>query len=230
MKVFILNLISVLCFSTLSAQFGLLDPSFGSGGVVTMDINNSNDVMKSIVVQADGKIIVAGYSSNVSSDRFCLVRLNADGSKDYSFGANGVVLTDFPYTSVVSDIALQSDGKIVAAGHTWNGTENAFAIARHHSDGALDISFGNAGKVVADFPGKNAVARALKIQNDGKIILAGQVYTLNNDWDEFAIARLNNDGSPDLTFGINGRVTTSFAAATQNWANSLALKPKFQVR
>lgn len=220
-----LTLLCLFSLNTLFAQDGTLDNSFGSGGIVTMDINNANDVMKSIVVQADGKIIVAGYSSDVTSDRFCLVRLNVDGTKDNSFGNNGVVTTAFNYTSLASDIALQSDGKIVVAGHTWNGTENAFAIVRYLSDGTLDVAFGNAGKVIVDFPSKNAVATTLRIQNDGKIITAGTVYVLSkNDFSEFAIVRLNNDGSLDANFGMNGRVTTSAGLGNRNGINSIAIQ------
>jgi len=135
-----------------------------------------------------------------------------------------VVITIFAYTSIASDVALQVDGKIIVAGHTWSGAENQFALARYNSNGALDSSFGNSGIVSSSFSTNNAIARTMKIQSDGKIVVAGHIYTLNNDFDEFAIARYNTDGSPDATFGNTGQVTTSFGIGTRNWINSIELQ------
>ena len=211
-------------FSALHAQDGTLDGSFGIDGIITMDINNSNDAMKSILTQPDGKIIVAGYSSDMEANMFCLLRFNGDGTIDDGFGSNGVVITTFPYTSIASEIALQSDGKIIAAGHTWGGSQNNFALARYNPDGTLDSSFGNSGTVSTSFPERSGVARTLKIQDNGKIIAGGHVYTLYDDFDEFALARYNTDGSLDLTFGSGGQVTTSFGAGTRNWINSIQIQ------
>jgi len=220
----ILILVLFAEFSTLHAQNGSLDSSFDSDGIVTMDINNSNDVMKSIITQPDGKIIVVGYSSNSVMDNFCLVRFNSNGSIDLSFGINGIVITNFSYTSIASDVALQLDGKIVVVGHTWSGTENQFALARYNGNGTLDTSFGNLGIVSSSFINKNAIARTIKIQNDGKIVVAGHIYTLNNDFDEFAIARYTTYGALDPTFGNAGQVTTNFGPLTRNWINSIELQ------
>lgn len=220
----VLALVLLVCFGALHGQDGALDTSFGSDGIVTMDIDNSNDAMKSILTQTDGKIIVAGYTTDTIADKFCLVRFNIDGTVDNSFGMDGVVTTTFASTSIASDIALQSDDKIVVAGHTWGGSENHFALARYNPDGSLDTSFGENGTVSSSFPGKYAIARALAIQGDGKIIVGGQVYTLNNDFDEFALARYETNGSLDATFGTGGQVTTSFGEGTQNWINAIELQ------
>lgn len=223
-KIFVLTLTFLAYFNVLDAQDGILDNSFDMDGLVTMDINNSNDVMKSIITQADGKIIVAGYTSDMVIDKFCLVRFNSNGMVDNSFGSNGVVITTFAYTSIASDVALQNDGKIIVAGHTWGGSENNFALARYNSNGVLDASFGNLGTVSTPFSSKNAVARTLKIQTDGKIVVGGHVYSSNNDFDEFAIARYNTNGSLDVTFGTGGQVATSFGIGTKNWINSIQLQ------
>lgn len=206
------------------AQGGVLDNSFDSDGMLTLDISNSNDVMKSMVIQPDGKILVAGYTSDMITDEFCLLRFNTDGSLDVGFGVSGIVITSFPFTSVASDIALQLDGKIVVAGHTWSGTNNVFALARYHSDGVLDTTFGSSGLVTSSFPGKGAIARSLKIQSDGKIVAAGHIYTLETDWDEFALSRFNLDGTLDTTFGSEGQVTTSFGVSTKNWINEIQIQ------
>jgi len=217
-------LVLLIHSSVLYAQDGTLDNSFDLDGIVTLDINNSNDAMKSIITQSDGKIIVAGYTSDMVTDKFCLARFNVNGTLDNSFGSNGVIITTFTYTSIASDVALQNDGKIVVAGHTWGGSQNNFALARYNSDGSLDTSFGNSGTVSTSFSSKNAIARTLKIQNDGKIIAAGHVYTLTSDFDEFAVTRYNTDGSLDVSFGTGGQVTTSFGAGTKNWINSIELQ------
>lgn len=218
---YLVSLITLLFhLSTVLSQDGSLDPTFDSDGKVVMDINNSNDVMKSIVTQPDGKIIVAGYTSDLGIDRFCVVRFNTDGSIDNSFGVNGVVTTAFPYTSVGSDAILQNDGKIVLAGHTWDGTRNVFALARYNNDGSLDTSFGNSGSVSTSFL-NSAVARTVNVQNDGKIIVAGHV---SNGPDDFALARYNTDGTLDSNFGIDGKVTTSIGAVSMDWINSIAIQ------
>jgi len=114
--------------------------------------------------------------------------------------------------------------KLLLPEHTWSGAENQFALARYNSNGALDSSFGNSGIVSSSFSTNNAIARTMKIQSDGKIVVAGHIYTLNNDFDEFAIARYNTDGSPDATFGNTGQVMTSFGIGTRNWINSIELQ------
>ena len=208
------------------AQDGTLDSSFGSGGIVRMDISSYfNEVAKSVITQPDGKIIVAGYHADHIKDNFCLVRFNHNGSVDSSFGPDGVVITNFTNTSIASDIALQTDGRIIVAGHSWGTTDNEFALARYNPDGSPDSTFGTLGLVMTPFSGKSAAARTLKIQNDGKIIVGGHVYTVGIDWDEFALARYNPDGSLDNTFGTSGQLTTSFGAGTRNWINSIQLQP-----
>ncbi len=223
MKIKLLIVVLVFCYGTI-AQTITPDNSFGNNGILSTDINLTNDVSKSTVVQADGKIVAAGYSSDGFKDRFCLIRYNPDGTLDQSFGNSGIVITNFVSTSICSEIALQADGKIVAVGHTWGGSENEFALARYNTDGSLDNSFGNNGLVTTSFPGKNAVARALVIQPDGKLVAGGQVYVLADDYDDFALARYNTDGSLDQSFGNAGMVTTSFDLTTKDWINDLEIQ------
>ena len=107
-------------------------------------------------------------------------------------------------------ITLQSDNKILIGGHTWGGTVNEFALARYLSDGSLDPDFGDTGMVTTLFPDKNAIGHSIVLQPDNKIILGGHVYTLDNDTDDFALARYHTNGSLDHSFGNEGLVTTSF--------------------
>ncbi|MFI5171862.1 MAG: delta-60 repeat domain-containing protein, partial [Chitinophagales bacterium] len=116
------------------AQAGFLDLSFGTGGIVTTDFGGSDDEGRSVVIQDDGKILVAGKKN---SD-FAIVRCNIDGSLDLSFGVGGIVTTDFGTDDEIgSSIKLQYDGKIVVAGYDHNGLYD-FALARYNNDGSLD--------------------------------------------------------------------------------------------
>ena len=129
---------------------GSLDTSFGGTGKVTTDFG-SDDSASSVSIQADGKIVAAVSSANPSNYDFALARYDSDGSLDTSFGGTGKVTTDFTasYDFAVS-IAIEADGKIVAAGYT-NPPKSGFALARYNSDGSLDTSFGGTGKITTDF-------------------------------------------------------------------------------
>ena len=143
----------------------------------------------------------------------------AAGDLDPTFGAGGKVVTDF--RSGVPDqaigVTLQPDGKIIAVGTTGMqpliGDPNAdttladFAVARYNSDGSLDQTFGNGGKVTTDFFGHHDVAFAVKVQTDDKILVVGYAYHPPLD-DDVALARYNPDGSLDQGFGNGGKVTT----------------------
>lgn len=176
---------------------GSLDPTFGIGGKVTTSISNAaSDGANAIAIQSDGKIVLAGYAYNfinLSLD-FGLVRYNTNGSLDTSFGTDGKVATDFGGTwERANAVAIQADGKIVAAGYGF--------LARYNSDGSLDASFDGDGKLTTNFGSASAIA----IQADGKIVTAGGV---NN---AFALARYNPDGSLDPSFGTDGKVITDFS-------------------
>ena len=195
-----------------------LDVTFGTAGKVTTGFSGSSETgAGAVALQSDGKIVVAGFTQKASSDSdFALARYNTDGSLDTTFGSGGKVTTDFSGASDGADaVALQSDGKIVAAGGT---SSSDFALVRYNRDGSLDPTFGSGGKVTTDFtPGGNfGFASALALQSDGKIVVAGYA-------GDFALARYNTDGSLDTTFGSGGKVTTDFSA--QGTFNALALQP-----
>lgn len=128
------------------------------------------------------------------------------GSLDPGFGSGGIVTTDFHnYIDVLRDIAIQSDGKIVAAGLSYTvSTKSDFALARYKTDGSLDKTFGTGGKATIDFDEKD-YATAMRIQPDGKILVTGFTITGTNN---FILARFNADGSPDAGFGNGGKVRT----------------------
>src|SRR3954469_1778949 len=140
----------------------------------------------------------------------------AAGGLDPTFGNGGKVLTDFGNgnnsNEFASAVALQPDGKIVAAGYRFFGNSSEGAdmlIVRYNTDGTLDSTFGNGGEVTTDF-GLTDIAQGVVIQPDGKIVVAGQTYGLFSVFGEFALAPYNPDGSLDSSFGNGGMVTSLF--------------------
>ena len=114
------------------ATDGSLDPTFGTGGKVTTDLGAGLDMGIDMAVQSDGKIVVAGYSGNGSTNDFALVRYATDGSLDPSFGTGGKVITDIGAGyDAGAGVAVQSDGKIVVAGWSYNGSNDDFALVRY---------------------------------------------------------------------------------------------------
>jgi uncharacterized delta-60 repeat protein len=177
--------------------------------------SGSGDYLNAVAIQNDGKIVAAGLSYASGKAEFALARYIANGSLDTSLGSGGKVLTDFSGSSGYDEakaVAIQKDGKIVAAGVSGGGPYD-FALARYNADGSLDTSFGSGGKVLTDIGGTGDVAYAVAIQKDGKIVAAGSSNASGSgDYDDFALARYNADGSPDTSFGSGGKVLTNFGA------------------
>jgi len=196
---------------------GSLDATFGSGGKVTTDASGNADVVASLVILPDGRLLVGGitFQESTDSNDFELVRYNSNGTMDQTFGAGGKVVTDFfGFPDDLTALALQSDGKILAAGTTARDAEEElqdFALVRYNSDGSIDQSFGTAGKVATDFSGHSSLANAIALDGSGKIILAGTASTGVSGNSDVALSRFNADGSLDPTFGGGGKVTTDFA-------------------
>ncbi len=189
------------------AAAGDLDPSFGTGGLVTTDFGDRGDFALALATQQDGKIVVAGNSSTLdfSDTDFALARYNPDGGLDATFGGGGTVLSDFGSSiDAAFDVVIQSDGKVVAAGTS----SRDFAVARYRSDGSLDSTFGNGGLVTTDF-GSFDQATALTLQPDGKLVAVGVSVG------DFTLARYNSDGSLDTSFGSGGKVLTDFGSFDQ---------------
>jgi uncharacterized delta-60 repeat protein len=191
---------------------GSLDASFGTGGLVTTSFPGfSGSAATSMVVQADGRIVVAGTAYNSAQSLFALARYASDGSLDGSFGTNGLVTTAFSgFTGAdAHSLALQADGRIVVAGLAARSDDSRqFAMARYDTDGSLDGSFGTVGLVTTSFPGfSNASATSLAVQADGRIVVAGFTGPIDT---RIALARYTSDGTLDSSFGTAGLITTSF--------------------
>ncbi len=199
---------------------GTLDTAFGTGGKVKTPVD-SVSFPHAMTLQPDGKILQAGYlatGSTLESQDFVVMRYLSNGVLDSSFSGDGVVTTDFGNLERCVAIAVQSDGKIVAAGYS-SGNSTSWALARYHPNGTLDTSFNGNGKLLLT-PGVNpAIPATIALQPDGKILLAGQV---NN---RFGIVRLQTNGVPDSSFGTNGVVTFPIFNSQFAGVAELAVQP-----
>jgi serralysin len=139
-------------------------------------------------IQGDGKIVAAGLASVSGDAQFSLARYNTDGSLDTSFDGDGLVTTDIAGDfDQAQAVALEGNGKILAAGlAVFSGTVD-FALARYNTNGSLDTTFSGDGKVTTDFAGMDDVAFAVAIQANGRIVAAGRVNNSGNY--DFGLAR-----------------------------------------
>jgi len=207
---------------------GSLDTTFGTGGKVVTVIANVREAAFGLLILANGKILISGTIDLPTSINrsWALLRYYPDGSLDTTFGNNGITMTDFgPDADQAYGIALQSDGKIVAAGrkgiqfYPTEQRKGNVALARYTVDGVLDTTFGTGGKVVNDFgQGLESYAITLMIQPDDKIVIAGASSY------EFLVARYSANGALDMSFGGNGYVLANFS---NNWdeASDALLQP-----
>lgn len=205
---------------------GKIDKAFGTNGRVFINVfGNYLDQIFSIAIQSSGKIIVAGYSvNNTSNADIILARFNTNGSLDKNFGTGGIVATDFGVSEVATAIAIQSDDKIIATGYSHDGTSSwDFLTVRYTKNGKPDLSFGTNGKVYTDF-GEVDQANGLIIQASGKIIVAGSTHDLANNYSNIALARYTPEGTLDNTFGSGGK-TMYVDASSHITGNSIAASP-----
>jgi uncharacterized delta-60 repeat protein len=172
---------------------GSLDASFGNNGIATASIGQSDDRAYGMVLQPDGKIVLAGYSLESNFlPVFALARFNPNGSLDASFDNNGIVTTNIEITCQALAVVLQPDGKIVAVGYALNDSINVFALARYNTNGTLDNSFDTDG-IVTTAINDGCQANAVTLQTDGKIVVAGLSY--NNAQIVYTLARYNDCAS-----------------------------------
>jgi uncharacterized delta-60 repeat protein len=205
---------------------GNLDTTFSSDGRQTSDFLSGVDYDRAagVAVQSNGKIVVVGTADpGGGNEQFALARYNDNGTLDTTFSGDGKKTTDFPGgRDLAYAVALQSDGKIVVAGQTvLSSTNSDFEVARYNIDGSLDDgtandstpgdSFGTGGRQTTDFFGKQDIASSVAIQPNGKIVVGGLATNAGGD---FAVARYNSDGAPDITFSSDGKLTTDFGTSS----------------
>jgi uncharacterized delta-60 repeat protein len=186
---------------------GSLDTTFAGAGTVTTNFGGLFAEGAAVVIQPDGKVLAVGTTTSTTTADFALVRYNADGTPDASFGAGGQVTTDITVTDSLTDVTLQADGRILVTGRTFDQvSDDNFTVARYDADGTLDATFGNAGIVQTDIATSSDAARGIALQADGKIVVAGQTaFGQAIGASDFAVVRY--EGTPparDMTFYLHG--------------------------
>jgi uncharacterized delta-60 repeat protein len=185
---------------------GIVDKSFGKKGIIVTEVSNAKDEAESVAIQNDGKIVVVGSTDHKPTTDIVLIRYNENGSIDYSFGINGIVITDINSSlDIGKALVIQSDGKIVVSGFTHIINKFFMTLLRYDSNGELDPTFGNSGIVITDINGRRG-KMDMTIQKDGKIILVGPSEVESSH--HFTLLRFNKNGSLDKGFGNNGLTKT----------------------
>jgi uncharacterized delta-60 repeat protein len=245
-------LLLALPFATNAQVPGSFDTSFavGQGRITSLSIGAGNDEANAIAIQADGKIVLAGACTNGDRKNFCLARLNADGGLDTSFvgpGGNGGGKFMLPIGNgddIARAVAIQPlDQKIVIVGSCVNGAVTNLCVARLGTNGALDTGFvgpaaNGAGRFMFSIGSRDNEARAVALQADGKIVIAGScanastpsgIDLVMNLPSDFCMARLNTDGNFDADFsGPSGSAAGRFMepiGTLSDVANAIAIRP-----
>ncbi|MFB7785810.1 calcium-binding protein [Streptomyces vinaceus] len=193
---------------------GNLDPSLGGDGAVVAGFTpaspqDAGGIARRMALQPDGKIVSVGYVGNTNFD-IGVARYLPNGSLDPTFSGDGMVTANFGGTEFGNAVAVQPDGKIVAAGSGAVGV----ALLRYNADGSPDSGFGSGGRTSVHFPGDGGGANALALQPNGKIVIAGQADDPNSqEANDFGVARFNSNGTVDTGFGGDGFAATGF----QDW-------------
>jgi uncharacterized delta-60 repeat protein len=226
--------------NTFTPAIGVLDTSFNSpNGYKIQPIGSSNDRGQSLAIQPNGKILLGGYCRGVSTMDFCIARFNSNGTLDTTFGSSGKIIQ--PIGSANDEgysLAIQPDGKILLGGSCVNinyPNRREFCIARFNSDGisdgTLDTSFGDSGKVIlgiyitqgSQTTQTHATGQSLAIQPDRKILLGGRCQIIMG-FNEFCIARFNPNGTLDTTFGSPKGYIIQSLYPSEDWGYSLAIQ------
>ena len=212
---------------------GSLDSTFDGDGIrLVNDIavfQNDHGSTNAVIIQPDGRIVTAGQANWGGGVGMAITRFNTDGSLDTSFGYNGLSffggfhghdgLPDWVNQASANDLMLDNLGRIVVAG--WASVPNAvtgiankdYAVARLNPNGSLDTSFSGDGKAYVEFGADNEGARAVDIDEAGRIVLVGVSGSPGHNEGPSHVTRFNSDGTLDTAFGVNGRWTSSWTGA-----------------
>lgn len=203
-------------WTSVFSQAGSLDPTWGSDGRVSVDLNK-NCKLRGLVRQPNNKIL-ALVSIGYLDSGFALIRYLPNGIKDHSFGVAGIVLINFQSRGSGNAICLQPDGKILVTG-TYNNIigqayQTSIFIDRFNEDGSLDSGFGTNGNVTTNIKLIN-YANSIAIQKDGKIVLAGGT-SIAPYYDEIITLRYKGDGNIDSGFAGKGYVISNLDSEQQS--------------
>lgn len=208
---------------------GMPDITFGEDGISTIDFSADEDHASSLVLQDDGKILIAGTSNNVAGNNFGIVRLNTDGSIDTTFAENGFLLFQPENKTCGIDAAcLQPDGKIIAAGNTNDSTGSNIEtlIARFQANGKIDSTFGINGLLYLKIDSNRTSISCAEVSDENKILIGGGYWPENGA--DFFLARLNSNGDPDTSFNHAGYTITDLFASKEI-ISSIAITPEGKI-
>lgn len=216
-------------FTSAALLLAVFAAQFGPAGATTTDFDRREDSATAVAVQPDGRLVVAGSSSDANQEHssFALSRYREDGALDPSFGGDGTVTTVFG-SGGARDLVVQADGRIVAVGEAGDSEDQGMGAVRYLPDGTLDPSFGGDGSVNLEKIGRSGPdcrsADAVAQQADGKLVLVGTVGCGGEAGDtQLAVVRLNADGSLDPSFDRDGTRTPAFGTCT--YGTAVALLP-----
>ncbi|GAB3303838.1 hypothetical protein GCM10027451_09130 [Geodermatophilus aquaeductus] len=212
---------------------GVPDAGFGSGGVVTTDFAGGSDRAYAVAVGPDGSVVVAGHAAGPSGSDLALARYTPSGAPDPAFDGDGRVTTDFAGGADLGlALALQADGAPVVAGRVSDsrGFREDVGVVRYRVDGAPDPTFGEEGRATVRFAG-SSTATAVTLDDQGRVLVAGHAQGgFSATRNDFALARLDAAGVPDVSFDGDGLVTTDFggpppASAHDEYARGVVVQP-----
>lgn len=211
---------------------GKLDARFGNDGVAYVDIGPGRDFATRALRQADGKIVVAGYTNARARlgrgyDFFAL-RALADGTPDPTFGERGVVVTDVGESDTAHALAIDPSGRIVVGGETSKRSDvlaSDLALVRYTKEGALDATFGRGGVAIVDLDGGEDQIYGLAIEPDGRMTGAGFTRSKNDTRAALSFMRFTNAGALDAAFAGRGYLFVHAADAGEDFGTEAATAP-----
>ncbi len=207
---------------------GQIDTSFGNNGIALGWLQYN--LGEKMVLQEDGKIVISGYLN----DNISAVRFNADGSMDNTFGENGyaeIIVPGAEGYSFAKDIVLQKDGKILLGAYYDESGNWKWVVVRLNTDGSLDSTFGEGGLSKLSVGYGHDFVLGIDVQEDGKIVVGGHSWDANDPVLRYslAIARLNEDGSIDTSYGNNGIFRKGFIPEGCSYLTGLEVAPNGKV-
>jgi uncharacterized delta-60 repeat protein len=203
---------------------GVLDTTFSTDGIVTLDFSSAQSDAKAVESLSSGSVIVAGYTENAVSGatESVIVKIDSTGNLDSAFGVGGKVISDFhSYSEEIKSLSISASGSIFAA---IDGVD--FHVVKYLPNGVVDTTFGTAGLVRTDFLNGTDPASSVQVLFDGSVLLAGGA-SMNTGYD-FAITKYTTLGILDTTFGTAGKVTVSFTSSN-DVVNSMAILDSGQI-
>ncbi|MEM9052933.1 MAG: T9SS type A sorting domain-containing protein, partial [Bacteroidota bacterium] len=190
---------------------GTLDSSYGQGGFFTLDLGATQVSAEALKIMDDGRILMAGYAVPDGTYLMQFAMFNSNGTLDESWDNDGLVEVIISNADdAVKSLAIQEDGKILAAGYGWNGFNYDFALTRLNPDGSLDLTFDGDGKELTSIGEANDFIESIYLRSNGDIIAGGTSFTNENGF-EFALAMYNSDGSLKEEFGEGGKVISNLS-------------------